>query len=166
MTELAVNMADYEEASAEDIEAARVAARQLSRVTPLGRMVSFRVEPKGDAEPGEPINVPHNIFKSIITLLIEAGNGNAVQIVPVQAELTTQQAADLLNVSRPHLIKLLKTGELAHRMVGTHRKLLAKDVLSYRDRSTEQRRKALRSMVALDEEMGLYDEEPIRPRDS
>ena len=166
MTELAVNMADLDEPSAEDIDAARVAARQLSRVSPMGKMVRFCVEHKNEAEQSDPISVPLNVFRSMIKLLIEAGNGNAVQIVPVQAELTTQQAADLLNVSRPHLVKLLATNELAHRMVGTHRKLLAKDVLAYRDRCAVGRRDALSRMVAFDEEMGLYDDEPIRPRES
>lgn len=169
MAELAVNMAETLEPSADEIDAARVAARQLHKVNPVGKMVRFRVETKEDAGAAElasePISVPLNIFQSIVKLLIEAGNGNAVQIVPVQAELTTQQAADLLNVSRPHLVRLIDNGQLGHRMVGTHRKLLARDVLAFRDRTTAKRREHLRRMVELDEELGLYDDEPIGPRE-
>lgn len=109
--------------------------------------------------------MPANIFKSIIKLLAEMGNGNAVQVVPVQAELTTQQAADLLNVSRPHLIKLLEGEKIPFRKVGTHRKILARDVFAYRDRTDHARREGLARMIADDEEMGLYDDEAVGVKD-
>jgi len=167
MTELAVNMHDFPEPSAEDIAAARDAARELSKVSPAGKMIRFRVEPKDQETLSEPIAIPLAIFKTIIELLVKVGNGNAVQLVPVQAELTTQQAADLLNVSRPHLIKLLQSGELQYRMVGTHRKVPAKDLLVYRDKMSADRRDALGRVVASDEELGLYDDDqPIKARDA
>lgn len=165
MPALAVNLEDFHEPSVEEIDAARVAARQLSKFSGIGRTVSFVLEPKDNQEPGEPISLPANIFKSIVKMLIEMGNGNAVAVVPVQAELTTQQAADLLNVSRPHLIKLLDQQQIPFRMVGTHRKLTARDVIAYRDRSDHARREALSRMVAMDEEMGLYDDECVNGKD-
>ena len=158
MATLALNLEDLHEPSAEDIDAARVAARQLSKVGGLGRSISFVLEGQ---EADEPIIVPANIFRSIIKMLIEVGNGNAVQIMPVQAELTTQQAADLLNVSRPHLIKLLDQGKMHFRMVGTHRKLTARDVIAYRDKTDHSRREALARMVVADEEMGLYEDDAV-----
>ncbi|HWJ38686.1 MAG TPA: helix-turn-helix domain-containing protein [Sphingomicrobium sp.] len=174
MPALAVNLEDYHEPSQEEITAAREAARRLSKVG--GAPVSFVVESreaaeeakeaaeekprKGRVEP-EPITLPLNIFKTIIKLLAEMGNGNAVQVVPVQAELTTQQAADLLNVSRPHLIKLLEQEKIPFRKVGTHRKVLARDLFAYRDRTDLARREGLSRMVADDEEIGLYDDEPL-----
>jgi excisionase family DNA binding protein len=162
MSELAVDMADFHEPNVEEIKAAGIAARELTKVNPVGRFVQISVQAKDDQQPtSEPISLPANIFRSIVKLLVEIGNGNAVQLVPVQAELTTQQAADLLNFSRPHLIKVLDAGELNFRMVGTHRKVLARDVFAYRDRTTLQRREALTRMVAADEAMGLYDDEPI-----
>jgi excisionase family DNA binding protein len=130
--------------------------------------VSFQVESAeinlGGAErkleqAPEIITLPVNIFRSIIKLLAEMGNGNAVQVVPVQAELTTQQAADLLNVSRPHLVKLLEEGQIQFRKVGTHRKILARDIFAYRDRSDLARRNSLTRMVSADEELGLYDDD-------
>ena len=156
MAALAVNFEDFHEPDAAEIDAARVAARQLSKVGAAGQPVSFVLEPNGHANAPEPITVPANIFRSIVKMLIEVGNGNAVAVVPIQGELTTQQAADLLNVSRPHLIKLLERDELKCRMVGTHRKLIARDVLTYRDKATLARREALTRMVEADEELGLY----------
>lgn len=175
MPALALNLEDYHEPSQEEITAAREAARRLSKMG--GAPVSFVVESqeageeakeakprKGRAEP-EPITLPLNIFKSIIKLLAEMGNGNAVQVVPVQAELTTQQAADLLNVSRPHLVKLLEQEKIPFRKVGTHRKVLARDLFAYRDRTDLARREGLSRMVADDEEIGLYDDGPLGASD-
>jgi len=165
MPALALNLEDFHQPSVEEIDAARVAARRLSKVRGLGRSISFVVEPQENQEPEEPITLPLNIFKSIVKMLIEMGNGNAVQVVPVQAELTTQQAADLLNVSRPHLIKLLDQQRIPFRMVGTHRKLAAQDVFAYRDKTDHSRRDALARMVAMDEELGLYDDNTTYPKE-
>ena len=169
MPALALNLGDYHEPSPEEITAAREAARRLSKVGGSRRSVSFVVEsqeaekagPRQGSAEAEPITLPANIFKSIIKLLAEMGNGNAVQVVPVQAELTTQQAADLLNVSRPHLIKLLEQEMIPFRKVGTHRKILARDLFQYRDRTDLARREGLTKMVAEDEAMGLYDDESV-----
>lgn len=162
MTALAIKLDDVHEPSAEDIDAARTAARQLSRVN-KGQPVRFTIDRTDDVGAGvaEPISLPANVFRSLVKLLVEMGNGNAVAVVPVTAELTTQQAADLLNVSRPHVIKLIDSGKLQHKMVGTHRKLRAQDVLGFRDKMDFERREALTHMVGLDEELGLYDDEPV-----
>lgn len=165
MAALAVNLSELHEPSAEDIEAARVAARQFAKLD-HGVAISFKpetIKANGEAKAPEmePITIPANIFRTIIDMLVEMGNGNAVAVVPVSAELTTQQAADLLNVSRPHLVKLLQEELLPHRMVGTHRKLLARDVLNYRERTVQQRRLALAKMVQMDEELGLLDDERV-----
>lgn len=162
MSALAVNFEDLHEPSAEDIGAARVAARQFAKFGGMGKPLNLVVEGSdGQAPASEPITVPANIFKAMVKMLIEMGNGNAVAIVPVQAELTTQQAADMLNVSRPHLIKLLERKDLDFRMVGTHRKVSARDVIAYRDKTDYARREALAMMVSQDECLGLYDDEPV-----
>ncbi|NNM78028.1 excisionase family DNA-binding protein [Sphingomonas sp. ID1715] len=167
MSALAINLEEVHEPSVEEIDAARIAARQLSQLNRGNRPLSFvaRREDGETTEPAEPISLPANIFRVIVNMLVEMGNGNAVAVVPVTAELTTQQAADLLNISRPHLIKLLEREELPYRMVGTHRKLPAKAVLAYRDKTIFSRRQALGRMVALDEELGLYDDEQVGTRD-
>lgn len=167
MAALALNLEDVREPSAEDIDAARTAARQLSQLHLGGRPLSFIPQrTDGDsAKAMEPISLPANIFKTIIDLLVEMGNGNAVAVVPVNSELTTQQAADLLNVSRPHLIKLLEQDKLKYRMVGTHRKLRGSDVLAYKDKTNMARREALTRMVELDETLGLYGDEQVEAKD-
>lgn len=152
MGAIAINLEDVQEPAPQEIEAARVAARALASAR--DRQIQV-VSADGK---GEPLILPASAFRTLVKMLLEIGNGNAVAVVPIQAELTTQQAADLLNVSRPHLIKLLERGDLPHRMVGTHRKLQAKDVLNYRSRVDLARAQALAAMAEADQEDGLYDD--------
>jgi excisionase family DNA binding protein len=159
MASLAVNFEELHEPSTEDIAAASTAARAMSRLDRGSPSVCFMPQAvEGETTNVEPISLPMN-------MLVEMGNGNAIAIVPVNAELTTQQAADLLNVSRPHLVKLLEQKALDYRMVGTHRKLKAREVLNYRMKTAFARGESLKKMVALDEELGLYDDEPVGSKD-
>lgn len=157
MGALALNLEDLHEPSAEEIEAARHAARALGRVSTGDREITV----VADEAKAEPIKVPANVFRTFVRMLAEIGNGNTVAIVPIQAELTTQQAADLLNISRPHLIKLLERKDIPFRMVGTHRKLRAQDVLNYQSRIDLEREEALAAMAAADQALGLYDDEQV-----
>ncbi|MDR3622415.1 MAG: excisionase family DNA-binding protein [Paludisphaera borealis] len=103
----------------------------------------------------ELVEVPKGVLQLLAAILDETAQGNAVAVVPVEAELTTQQAADLLQVSRPHLVDLLDEGEIPHRKVGTHRRVLFQDVMSYKQKSKQNRLKALEELSALDQELGL-----------
>ena len=106
----------------------------------------------------EELILPSSAAKVLLGILTEMGRGNAVAFAPVQAELTTNQAADLLNVSRPYFVKLLDEGVLPHRMVGTHHRVKLQDVLAYKQEMFEKRSAALDELTALSQELGLYDE--------
>ena len=93
------------------------------------------------------------MFAQILALL---ASGQGVQIIPDAAELTTQQAADFLNVSRPYLIGLLEADEIPYRMVGTHRRIRFEDLREYRRRDDLKRRQAADELTQLSEELGLY----------
>jgi excisionase family DNA binding protein len=81
--------------------------------------------------------------------------GNAVKLLPIHAELTTQEAADLLNVSRPTLIRLLNEGKIEFHKVGTHRRVPFKSALAYKRQIDEERKAALAELVAYDQELGI-----------
>ncbi len=106
---------------------------------------------------GSPVEVPEELTEVLRTIVEHLKAGNGVSVASIQAELTTAEAAQLLNVSRPHVIKLLDAGELAHRLVGTHRRLRLVDVLEYRDRQDERSRQALDELTRQAEDLGLYD---------
>ncbi|MGQ0643120.1 MAG: helix-turn-helix domain-containing protein [Gemmatimonadaceae bacterium] len=99
--------------------------------------------------------MPRAAYRLFLEVLAQLANGNAVTIVPIHAELTTQEAAELLNVSRPFLVQLVESGAIPYRKVGTHRRIFAKDLLSYRDRDEVRRRQAARELTQEAEDLGL-----------
>jgi excisionase family DNA binding protein len=158
MGALALDLEDVHEPTSDEIEAAGVAARALANAA-KGRKLRVSDE-SGESEAS--VELPASLFKTLIKVLAQIGNGNTVAVIPIQAELTTQQAADLLNVSRPHLIKLLEQEAIQHHMVGTHRRVRAKDLLNYKAKTDQQREAALGRIAEIDEKLGLYgDDEKI-----
>lgn len=94
-------------------------------------------------------------FNLLLNVLTEMSRGNAVLVVPINAELTTQEAADLLNVSRPYLVRLLDQQKIPFHMVGRHRRILFKDVMHYRQQSKRSRFKAMQELSEMDDEQGI-----------
>ena len=101
------------------------------------------------------VELPPAASKLIFQMLEEMGKGHAVTLLPTEAEITTQQAADLLNVSRPFLVGMVEKGELPARMVGNQRRLPLADVLAYKAANRAKRLEALREMTEIDQELGL-----------
>ena len=87
--------------------------------------------------------MPASALRLLVDILVQMAEGNAVSVIPIRAELTTQEAAELLNVSRPHMVNLVESGEIPYRKVGSHRRILAKDVLAYKAKIDEARLKNL-----------------------
>nr|WP_198946123.1 helix-turn-helix domain-containing protein [Pseudofrankia asymbiotica] len=106
---------------------------------------------------GSELLVPQEIYEVLRDAVTALSQGLAITIAPHNTLLTTQEAADLLNISRPTLVRLLTDGEIAYTMRGRHRRVLLHDVLDYRDRSRRDRREALDQMAADAEKDDLYN---------
>jgi len=102
------------------------------------------------------LDLPPVVAQLLMSILKETAAGHAVTLVPLEAEITTQQAAELLNVSRPYVIGMIDKGTLPARMVGNQRRLPLKVVLAYKADNRAKRRETLREMTALDQELGLF----------
>lgn len=109
------------------------------------------------AEQDEMIVIPATIVPLLLGMLRMQANGLGIALMPLHSELTTGQAADILNVSRPYLIKLLEAGEIPYHKVGKHRRILMEDLILFKDKSQRQSRAAMQELVALSEDLGLYD---------
>lgn len=145
---MSATLLDRLEAVAPTEEEARLAqelSRQLAERLPSARAVRLQVE---DGDDGDALVVPRSAVRLLFHILTEMASGNAVTLIPIHAELTTQQSADLLNVSRPFLVKLLDEGQIPCRKVGTHRRVLFRDVLAYKRKVDAERLKALEELAA------------------
>lgn len=104
------------------------------------------------------VELPTSALRFLVTVLTELGEGNTVNLVPIHAELTTQEGADLLNMSRPSFIKLLDEGAIPYHRTGNRRKVKYVDIMEYKHRVDDARRATLDELSALDQELGLMDE--------
>jgi excisionase family DNA binding protein len=135
-----------------DSSLAKVSSQQLSAHLGDG---GLRLELKTGATSKELV-LPPSALSLLVRILTEMGQGNAVTVTPILAELTTQQAADLLNVSRPHVVKLLDEGAIPSRKVGSHRRVELEDLLVYKRDFLSKRHAALDELQALSRELDLY----------
>ena len=134
--------------------ATRIEEQALARhaLAALERRPSRLALPDGSA-----VELPEAALNGLLELLAAAADGVEAIVVRPARELSTQQAARILNVSRPTVVKLVDDGELVSRKVGSHRRILLADLLAYRDELLASRRAALDQMIADAEELGLYD---------
>lgn len=119
---------------------------------------TIRIIRDSDLEEEESIVIPEAAFDLLIEVLVQMAQGNAVNITPLHAELTTQEAANILNVSRPYFVELLETGQIPFRKVGTRRRVRCEDVLNYKREIDGQRMKVLEELAAQAQELNMgYD---------
>jgi excisionase family DNA binding protein len=138
--------------SKKDIELARASGQRLASVARRGRPLTLRVRAAGEEAT---IELPAGAVKLLQAILEDMASGRAVTIVPQNAELTTQQAADFLNVSRPFLVGLLEQKKLPFRLVGTHRRVRFEDVLRFKENTDAERRKVLDQLAAEAQELKM-----------
>lgn len=146
---------DYAVPSDEETEEAKTSSRILSPRVQRNRPLTLRVLDENTQEREATITLPAKVARLLLDILVQMAEGKAVTIIPTRAELTTQQAADLINVSRPFLVQLLENNEIPFRKVGTHRRVLLSDVLAYKERIDTARKQSLDELAALSQELGL-----------
>ena len=137
-----------------DARLARESGRQLAELLGSRRPdLRFRIE-EGDQQ-GEAITIPMNALRLLSGILTEMAKGNMVTLIPTHAELSTQRAAELLNVSRPYLIGLLEEGKIPFRLVGQHRRVRLDDLMTYKRQDDEARRRVADALTADAQELGI-----------
>ena len=112
--------------------------------------------PRLTAADGTEIDLPESVFQVLRQVVHILAQGDGVSIVPVHKELTTQQAADILNVSRPYLIALLDKGQIEYSRTGKHRRIQFGNLLAYKRKRDQERREQLAELTRLSEELGGY----------
>ncbi len=101
------------------------------------------------------VELPTSALRLLVDILAELADGNAVKVVPVHAELTTQEAADLLNVSRPHVVKLLEEGALAFHRTGKHRRVRFADLMAFKEARSKESEEAMAFLAQQAQELGM-----------
>lgn len=131
----------------------KAAANQLRQIL-AQQSGEAKLRVLGDGKQGTAeIVLGPDLSNLLMEMLRYIGSGDAVTLVPISRMLTTQQAADILNVSRPYLISLLDKQELPHSMVGRHRRIKAQNLFAYKQKRDTDREAALSELAALDSEL-------------
>ncbi len=136
----------------QDMAQAKQSSLTLSKYADVARV---HLSIKSGNDEGDELILSGQVMQLLLDILAEMAQGNAVSVMPIHAELSTQEAANLLNVSRPYLVKLLEQNALPYRKIGTHRRVLAKDLIDYKQKIDAQRHQALDALTALSQELDM-----------
>lgn len=138
--------------TAQEAEDAKLTSRALSK---YAHNECLHLKVASNTSETDDLILPGYAINLLLDILTEMSKSNAITVMPIHAELSTQETAELLNVSRPHLVELLEQGKIPFRKVGTHRRILAKDVFDYKQRIDADRLKALDDLAKQAQELGM-----------
>lgn len=131
---------------------------QEEQVSELHRILQKEGSARLVGKGGEPaIPLPDAIYSLLLEIMSLMEQGKAISIVPFTQEISTQQAAEILKVSRPYLVKLLESGKIQFHKTGTHRRILLRDLMEYKQQRDGDRHAAIVNMAKEAQEAGLYD---------
>ncbi|MFY2508858.1 helix-turn-helix domain-containing protein [Vibrio pectenicida] len=140
--------------SDEEIALARLGSQELSAVMEMnGEAQTINVVDKSGRT--HEVTLPSSVLSMMIEMMTQLGQGNSVRITPIHAELTTQEGADMLNMSRPTFIKLLDSEEIPYSRTGNRRKVAYADLMAYKNQLEDNRLAALAELSELDQEMDM-----------
>ncbi|MEB2871789.1 helix-turn-helix domain-containing protein [Pseudomonas rhizosphaerae] len=136
------------------IAAATESSRQIAAFV-SAKLDTQRIELIDDAQQRQSVELPTVALKLLGDILNELALGNTVRVVPIHAELTTQEGADMLNVSRPHLVKLLDEGQIPHTKTGSHRRIKFTDIMAYKADRDKVSREAMHELAEQAQELDM-----------
>jgi excisionase family DNA binding protein len=136
----------------QEAEEAKITSRALSKYATNERL---HIKIAGNNNDSDDLILPGYAINLLLDILTEMSKGNAITVMPIHAELSTQETAEFLNVSRPHLVDMLEQGKIPFRKVGAHRRVMAKDVIDYKQRLDADRLKALDELAAQAQELDM-----------
>lgn len=139
--------------SDEMVEAAEKLSKIISNEMDTNASVRLLVGDDEDGQKHSAVVLDSDLAKLMLQILGHLRKGEGVTFVPISKRMTTQQAADILNVSRPYFVKLLEAGVMAHEKIGRHRRVLAKDLFEYKRKRDEERAAALDELFEMDGEI-------------
>lgn len=140
--------------SQRDIEMALAGQRELAAFLST-KSETQRIQILDDKDRPHVIELPQSAIRLLFDILAELSTGSAVKVIPIHAEMTTQEAADLLNVSRPHVVKLVESGELRFHKAGKHRRIRFVDLMDYKKKREQQSELAMAELVMQAQELNL-----------
>lgn len=139
---------------AREVQAAVQGQRALAAFLAT-RFETQRIQIFDEKNQAHQVELPTSALRLLVDILAELAGGNAVKVVPIHAELTTQEAADLLNVSRPHLVKLLEDGALPYHRTGKHRRVRFADLMQFKTQRDQDSERALSELATQAQELGM-----------
>ena len=128
----------------------KLAEKEEQAMKNKSKVIKLRIQ-----ESDEIVTIPLKALKLLKSIISNMAQGKSIALMATDAEITTQQAAEILNVSRPHVIKLLEKGEIPYKKVGSHRRILLKDILEYESGLKIKRRKKLNSLAKEAQKLNL-----------